>query len=183
LHSPSHDTDEFSDFSIYAVSLSKYFKMALKNLPLGISTLSKLLENNCVYVDKTEYAYNLTSQSGAFFLSRPRRFGKSLFVDTLKEIFEGNQKLFEGLYIHDRWDWTKKYPVIKFDFAEGMLNSREDLEEKINEFLFLNERNLGVTTLNKSISGRFAALINKSCSKIWTKGGGFSGRIRKTFAR
>jgi hypothetical protein len=131
----------------------------LKNLPLGISTLSKLLENNYIYVDKTEYAYNLTSQSGAFFLSRPRRFGKSLFVDTLKEIFEGNQKLFEGLYIHDRWDWTKKYPVIKFDFAEGMLNSREDLEEKINEFLFLNERNLGVTTLNKSISGRFAALI------------------------
>jgi len=137
----------------------------LKNLPLGISTLSKLLENNCVYVDKTEYAYNLTSQSGAFFLSRPRRFGKSLFVDTLKEIFEGNQKLFEGLYIYDKWDWTKKYPVIKFDFAEGMLNSREDLEEKINEFLFLNERNLGVTTLNKSISGRFAALIKGARDK------------------
>jgi hypothetical protein len=60
----------------------------LKNLPLGISTLSKLLENNCVYVDKTEYAYKLTSQSGAFFLSRPRRFGKSLFVDILKEILQ-----------------------------------------------------------------------------------------------
>jgi hypothetical protein len=93
--------------------------MPLKKLPLGISTLSKLLENNCIYVDKTEYAYNLTSQSGAFFLSRPRRFGKSLFVDTLKEIFEGNQKLFEGLYIYDKWDWTKKYPVIKLDFAGG----------------------------------------------------------------
>ena len=100
----------------------------MKNLPLGISTLSKLLDNNCIYVDKTEYAYNLTSQSGAFFLSRPRRFGKSLFVDTLKEIFEGNQKLFEGLYIHDKWDWSKKYPVIKFDFAEGMLKSRKDLD-------------------------------------------------------
>jgi len=131
----------------------------LKNLPLGISTLSKLLENNCVYVDKTEYAYHLTSQSGAFFLSRPRRFGKSLFVDTLKEIFEGNQKLFEGLYIHDKWDWTKKYPVIKLDFAAGMLNSRKDLDEKIHEILFLNEKNLGVTTVIKSISGRFAALI------------------------
>ena len=81
--------------------------MALKNLPLGISTLSKLLENNCIYVDKTEYVYHLTTQPGAFFLSRPRRFGKSLFVDTLKEIFEGNQKLFEGLYIYDKWDWTK----------------------------------------------------------------------------
>jgi hypothetical protein len=139
--------------------------MALKNLPLGISTLSKLLENNCVYVDKTEYAYNLTSQSGAFFLSRPRRFGKSLFVDTLKEIFEGNQKLFEGLYIYDKWDWTKKYPVIKLDFAGGMLNSRKDLDEKIHEILFLNEKNLGVTTEIKSISGRFAALIKGAREK------------------
>jgi len=65
----------------------------LKNLPLGISTLSKLLDNNCIYVDKTEYAYNLTSQSGAFFLSRPRRFGKSLFVDTLKGDFRGESKV------------------------------------------------------------------------------------------
>ena len=133
--------------------------MALKNLPLGISTLSLLLESNGIYVDKTEYAYHLIKQPGRFFLSRPRRFGKSLFVDTLKEIFEGNQKLFEGLYIYDIWDWSKKYPVIKFDFAEGMLKSRKDLDEKINEILFLNETNLGVTTVNKSISGRFAALI------------------------
>jgi hypothetical protein len=73
--------------------------MALKNLPIGISTLSKLLENNFIYVDKTMFAHQLIKQPGAFFLSRPRRFGKSLFVDTLKEIFEGNQKLFEGLYI------------------------------------------------------------------------------------
>jgi hypothetical protein len=139
--------------------------MALKNLPLGISTLSKLLENNCVYVDKTEYAYHLTSQSGAFFLSRPRRFGKSLFVDTLKEIFEGNQKLFEGLNIYDKWDWTKKYPVIKFDFAEGILKSGKDLDEKIHEILLFNEENLGITTVNKSISGRFAEIIKGAREK------------------
>jgi hypothetical protein len=162
---PFHDTDAFSGFAIYDVSLRKYYKMALKNLPLGISTLSKLLENNCIYVDKTEYAYHLTTQPGAFFLSRPRRFGKSLFVDTLKEIFEGNQKLFEGLYIYDKWDWSKKYPVIKFDFAEGMLKSRKDLDEKINEILFLNETNLGVTTVNKSISGRFAEIIKGAREK------------------
>jgi hypothetical protein len=105
------------------------------------------LESNGIYVDKTEYAFNLIKSPGRFFLSRPRRFGKSLFVDTLKEIFEGNQKLFEGLYIHDKWDWTKKYPVIKLDFAAGMLNSRKDLDEKIHEILFLNEKNLGVTTV------------------------------------
>jgi hypothetical protein len=165
LHSPFHDIDAFSDFSINAVSLRKYFEMALKNLPLGISTLSKLLENNCVYVDKTEYAYHLTSQSGAFFLSRPRRFGKSLFVDTLKEIFEGNQKLFEGLNIYDKWDWTKKYPVIKFDFAEGILKSGKDLDEKIHEILLFNEENLGITTVNKSISGRFAEIIKGAREK------------------
>ncbi|MCE2769876.1 MAG: ATP-binding protein [Saprospiraceae bacterium] len=139
--------------------------MALKNLPLGISTLSLLLESNCIYVDKTEYAFNLINTPGRFFLSRPRRFGKSLFVDTLKEIFEGNQKLFEGLYIYDKWDWTKKYPVIKFDFAEGILNSRKDLDEKIHEILFLNEKNLGVTTVNKSISGRFAEIIKGTREK------------------
>ena len=127
--------------------------------------MSLLLESNCIYVDKSEYAYNLIKQPGRFFLSRPRRFGKSLFVDTLKEIFEGNQKLFEGLYIHDKWDWSKKYPVIKLDFAEGMLKSRRDLDEKINEILFLNEVNLGVTTVNKSISGRFAALIKGAREK------------------
>jgi hypothetical protein len=98
-------------------------------------------------------------------LSRPRRFGKSLFVDTLKEIFEGNQKLFEGLYIHDKWDWSKKYPVIKLDFAEGILNSRKDLDEKIHEILFLNEKNLGVTAVNKSISGRFAEIIKGAREK------------------
>jgi len=137
-----YPTTTFSGSANYDVSLRKYIKMALKNLPLGISTLSLLLESNGIYVDKTEYAYNLIKQPGRFFLSRPRRFGKSLFVDTLKEIFEGNQKLFEGLYIHDKWDWTRKYPVIKLDFAEGMLNSRKDLDEKIHEILLLNEKNL-----------------------------------------
>ena len=118
--------------------------MALKNLPLGISTLSKLLENNCIYVDKTEYAYNLTSQSGAFFLSRPRRFGKSLFVDTLKEIFEGNQKLFEGLFIYDKWDWSKKYPVIKLDFAGGGGKNQEELDLRLKALLQQNKDRLGI---------------------------------------
>ncbi|WP_175459400.1 AAA family ATPase [Cylindrospermopsis raciborskii] len=95
--------------------------MNLKNLPLGINTLSVLRENDCVYVDKTKLAYHLIRIAGRFFLSRPRRFGKSLFVDTLKEIFEGNEKLFEGLYIHDKWDWGRKFPVIKIDFADGVI--------------------------------------------------------------
>lgn len=68
----------------------------MKNLPLGINTLSMLLESDCVYVDKTALALNLIKIPGRFFLSRPRRFGKSLFVDTLKENFEGNEKSCSG---------------------------------------------------------------------------------------
>ncbi len=139
--------------------------MALKNLPLGISTLSKLLENNCIYVDKTKYAYHLTSQSGAFFLSRPRRFGKSLFVDTLKEIFEGNQKLFEGLFIYDKWDWTKKYPVIKLDFAGGEVRNREELDVRILNMLRENGQRLGVRMDSTDLAGKFIDLISGVASK------------------
>ena len=143
----------------YDVSLGKYYKMALKNLPLGISTLSLLMESNGIYVDKTEYAYNLIKQPGRFFLSRPRRFGKSLFVDTLKEIFEGNQKLFEGLYIYDKWDWTKKYPVIKLDFAGGEVRNREELDVRIINILRKNGEQLGVTFDSTDLVGKFGDLI------------------------
>ena len=158
-------TTTFSGFANYDVSLSKYIKMALKNLPLGISTLSKLLENNAVYVDKTEYAYHLTSQSGAFFLSRPRRFGKSLFVDTLKEIFEGNQKLFEGLYIHDKWDWTRKYPVIKLDFAGGEVRNRKELDIRMLDMLEENGERLGVQMESLDLAGKLRKLISRTASK------------------
>jgi hypothetical protein len=137
----------------------------LKNLPLGISTLSKLLENNCIYVDKTEYAYNLTNQSGAFFLSRPRRFGKSLFVDTLKEIFEGNEKLFEGLYIHDKWDWSKKYPVIKLDFAAGGGKNQEELDLRLSALLQQNKDRLGVHYDSLDLEDDFSKLISETASK------------------
>ncbi|WP_061547369.1 ATP-binding protein [Cylindrospermopsis raciborskii] len=133
--------------------------MNLKNLPLGINTLSVLRENDCVYVDKTKLAYHLIRIAGRFFLSRPRRFGKSLFVDTLKEIFEGNEKLFEGLYIHDKWDWGRKFPVIKIDFADGVLKNREELDEKIRDLLWNNGDRLGVDTKKNSISGIFGEII------------------------
>ncbi|GAB4447286.1 MAG: hypothetical protein OHK0036_01320 [Bacteroidia bacterium] len=70
----------------------------MKKLPIGIQTLSKIIEGNYYYVDKTPYVYQLVNQGGGYyFLSRPRRFGKSLFVDTLKQAFSGNKELFKGL--------------------------------------------------------------------------------------
>ena len=74
-------------------------------------------EQDCYYVDKTAYIDRLLKEGTHYFLSRPRRFGKSLFLDTLKEFFEGSQELFEGLYIHDRHDWSKRHPVVRLSSA------------------------------------------------------------------
>ena len=137
----------------------------MKNLPLGISTLSLLLESNGIYVDKTEYAFNLIKTPGRFFLSRPRRFGKSLFVDTLKEIFEGNQKLFEGLFIHDKWNWTKKYPVIKLDFAAGGGKNQNELDLRLSALLQQNKERLGVTYDSKDLEDDFSRLISMTAAK------------------
>ncbi|HNI97787.1 MAG TPA: AAA family ATPase, partial [Leptospiraceae bacterium] len=81
----------------------------MKKLPLGIQTFSKLAEGSHYYVDKTEYIRKLADIGTYFFLSRPRRFGKSSFLDTLKEAYEGNENLFKGLYLEKNWDWSKKY--------------------------------------------------------------------------
>jgi hypothetical protein len=134
----------------------------MKHLPIGINTLATMIEQDMVYVDKTRMAWDLIHQPGRFFLSRPRRFGKSLFVDTLKEIFEGNHALFKGLFIHDKWDWDHTYPVIKIDFSDGTLSSREELDHVIHEILMENEQRLGVESpAGMTIRGRFGNLIRK----------------------
>ena len=93
--------------------------MRKRKLPTGIQTFRELREEDCYYVDKTAYAGRLVAQGKHYFLSRPRRFGKSLFVDTLKELFEGREVLFRGLAIHERWDWTVRHPVIRIDLSAG----------------------------------------------------------------
>ena len=94
----------------------------MKDLPIGVQTFKKMRENNYVYVDKTEFVYELARKEGNNFFSRPRRFGKSLLVNTFKELFLGNEQLFQGLWIHDKWDWSKTYPVIQ-DRKSTRLNS------------------------------------------------------------
>ena len=80
----------------------------LKYLPIGIQTFKNMREGNYVYVDKTEHAYYIASKTGFYFLSRPRRFGKSLMLLTLRELFEGNRLLFKDLWIEDKWDWSQE---------------------------------------------------------------------------
>ncbi len=91
--------------------------MELPKLPIGIQHFDKLRSENYLYIDKTEYLYKLANHGGVFFLSRPRRFGKSLFLHTIAKLAEGRRDLFKGLWIEDKWDWTRKYPVLHFKFA------------------------------------------------------------------
>ena len=76
----------------------------VKKLPIGIQTFSEIISENYYYVDKTKILSELTEKGKYYFLSRPRRFGKSLFLDTIKEAFEGNEKLFQGLYLEHNWN-------------------------------------------------------------------------------
>jgi hypothetical protein len=111
-----------------------------KKLPIGISNHREIIEEGYVYVDKGRYVYELASTGKYYFLSRPRRFGKSLFVDTLKEAFEGNKELFKGLWLYDHWDWEKRYPVIHISFGSGVLRNRAELDRRIIRVLEDNQK-------------------------------------------
>jgi hypothetical protein len=117
-----------------------------KKLPIGIQNFAKLREEDCYYVDKTPFACRLVEEGSYYFLSRPRRFGKSLFVDTLKELFEGNRELFKGLHAEKDWDWSKKHPVLRFSFGDGVKESPRHLEDEIQIQLRFHARRLGVET-------------------------------------
>lgn len=90
----------------------------MKNLPIGIQTLPEIISGGYIYVDKTQLVHQLVSTGKYYFFSRPRRFGKSLLVSTLKELFEGNRPIFNGLWIEDHWDWNKTNPVLHFSFDD-----------------------------------------------------------------
>ncbi|MDP2093573.1 MAG: AAA family ATPase, partial [Hydrogenophaga sp.] len=115
-----------------------------RRLPIGIQTFSEIIQEGHYYVDKSGYALDLINTGKAYFLSRPRRFGKSLFLDTLKELFEGHAELFKGLVAEKRWDWTKQYPVIRISLGGGVAKSRAELAVRIQEILRSNRERLGL---------------------------------------
>jgi hypothetical protein len=98
-------------------------------LPIGIQTFSDIRENGYLYVDKTREIHRLISGGKVFFLSRPRRFGKSLLVSTLEAIFSGKKALFESLYIAGKIDWNERYPVIKLDWSSISHSSAAQMED------------------------------------------------------
>ena len=133
--------------------------MRRRKLPAGVQTLRKIREDDCYYVDKTAYIHQLVTGCSHCFLSRPRRFGKSLLVDTIKELFEGNEPLFRGLAIHDRWDWTVRHPVLRFSFAGGSFKGLDDAQEDFLDQLTGLEHKAGVKTRFSSPARRLAGLI------------------------
>ncbi|MDR0701954.1 MAG: AAA family ATPase, partial [Azoarcus sp.] len=141
--------------------------MTRKKLPIGIQTFREIREDDCYYVDKTAFALSMIREGKAYFLSRPRRFGKSLFLDTLAELLMGNEPLFQGLYCHDKWDWEAKYPVIRISFGAGISSGQASaLAERIRELLKENAQRLGLTLENASIPGQFTQLILQAEAKF-----------------
>jgi hypothetical protein len=141
--------------------------LARRKLPIGIQTFRKIREaNDYYYVDKTGFAIDLIEQGSCYFLSRPRRFGKSLLLDTLKDLFEGHQALFTGLSAEKRWDWSKTYPVIRVSFSDGVLQNRAELDQRIRDILRLNREALGLhlpaDLPEDDIAGNFADLIRQA---------------------
>ena len=133
--------------------------MTKRKLPIGIQTFREIREEGYYYVDKTAYACRLVDEGKHYFLSRPRRFGKSLFVDTLKELFEGNEPLFRGLAVHDRWDWSVRHPVVRLDFSGRNFTESGHLDVNLAAQLDAMERRAGAGTPYPAGPERFGHLL------------------------
>jgi len=107
----------------------------MKKLPIGIQSFEKIRTDDYYYVDKTKFIKKLVDEGNYYFLSRPRRFGKSLLIDTIKQAFLGKKELFKGLYLEHNWDWNKKHPVVHIDFGEGVVHSVDNLSKIIDSLL------------------------------------------------
>ena len=118
-------------------------KAQIAKLPLGLQSFAKVREGGFVYVDKTPQALDLANNAGIYFLSRPRRFGKSLFLDTLRNLFEGKRELFQGLYAEHKWEWEIEYPVVKLDMS-GDSGNVSDLRDALEDNLRYAASCLGV---------------------------------------
>lgn len=134
--------------------------MALKLYPVGIQTFERIRKENKLYIDKTEYIYRMTHSGGCyFFLSRPRRFGKSLLVSTFESYFSGKKELFEGLAIEKLEQEWMEYPVLHFDMSGGKHMEKEQLEDYLSNRLEAEERKWGITHTKRGANDRLTELI------------------------
>lgn len=141
----------------------------LAKLPVGIQTFAEIRGENYVYVDKTPQIKKMVDRGKYYFLSRPRRFGKSLLISTLQALFEGREELFQGLYIHDKWNWEEPFPVIKISFG-GVARDLADMKQDVMGILKQNHRRLDISCEDpENIGGCFRELIEKTSQKFGRK--------------
>ncbi|MBD3203253.1 AAA family ATPase [Candidatus Woesearchaeota archaeon] len=132
-----------------------------KKLPIGIQDFKKIINGNYIYVDKTKYLFDLIKQGTPVFLSRPRRFGKSLTLSTLYYLFSGKKELFKGLYIHDKWDF-KKYPVIRLDMsATYSTGSIEEFKQSVHDLITSEAKKHNLNIKKRIISSLFKEIIEE----------------------
>ncbi|TYT74958.1 ATP-binding protein [Desulfobotulus mexicanus] len=142
----------------------------MKKLPIGIQSFEAMRSEPHYYVDKTSFVKILMDSGKYYFLSRPRRFGKSLFVDTMRQAFSGKKQYFQGLYLEDNWDWNTSYPVIHISFGSGVMESLEELGLTQMEILDRNCRFYGIEQLDSpTIKGKFFELIERLHEKFESK--------------
>ena len=144
-------------------------KKELKRLPVGIQTFSNIIENDMLYIDKTEYIWNMIHLSNYIFLSRPRQFGKSLLVSTLQAYFEGRKELFKGLYIDSvEKEWTE-YPVLRFDMSGGKHMEKDQLERYLLYIMGEHEKRFGLFSDHSDPNLRLKQLITSVHEKTGMK--------------
>jgi hypothetical protein len=138
----------------------------LKPLPIGISTFRDIIEGGFLYVDKTQYVYELVRYpKGVYFLSRPRRFGKSLLISTLHALFAGHKDLFAGLWLYDsdyRWE---EHPVIRIDFSQMRVTTAEELKHALAEYLDRIARQYQLSLSGSTYYFRFSDLIQQLATR------------------
>lgn len=136
-----------------------------RKFPIGIQNFEQLRTDNCVYIDKTELIYKLTQTGRFYFLSRPRRFGKSLLVSTLEAYFQGKKELFQGLAIEQLEQTWESYPVLHLDFSLTKYLSVKDLTGQLNLFLYRWEDIYGKDEREQSTAERFQGIILRACQQ------------------
>lgn len=146
----------------------------IRVMPIGAQSFEVLRSNQCVYVDKTRYVYQLISQSRVYFLSRPRRFGKSLLLSTLDAYFSGKQELFKGLYLEqaelefaarEKREAWQQYPVLYLDLNAERYAQPHDLENALNTHLVRWEQRYGKEASEATFSSRFMGVIRRAHEK------------------
>ena len=147
------------------VDLYKEANMSNKIYPIGIQNFEKIRNDGYFYVDKTALMYQMVKTGSYYFLSRPRRFGKSLLISTLEAYFQGKKDLFEGLAIEKlEKDWIK-YPILHLDLNIEKYDTQESLDKILNDNLEYWESQYGSRPSETSFSLRFAGIIQRACEK------------------